>query len=46
MHEIIDTNLDALNAELAYRRSLLIGTRTTPPTQRSRRWRRRATRVN
>jgi hypothetical protein len=40
MHEIINTNADAMTAELSYRRSLLIGTRSTPHSLRSRRWRR------
>ncbi len=40
MHEIINTNSDAMRAEIAYRRSLLIGTRATRPTSHGRRFRR------
>jgi hypothetical protein len=40
MQEIINTNADAMKAELSYRRSLLVGTRSTPHSLPSRRWRR------
>lgn len=40
MYELIDTNPDAMRAELAYRRALLSGTRSLPPQPRGR-WRRR-----
>ena len=46
MHEIINNNTDAMQAELAYRRSLLVGARTTPPSIRGRRWRRQVLRVS
>jgi hypothetical protein len=46
MYEMFDANPDAMAAEQAYRRSLLIGTRSTPPAPRGRWWRRRAPRAN
>lgn len=46
MYEIYDANPDAMAAEQAYRRSLLVGNRGTPPAPRGRWWRRRATRTH
>jgi hypothetical protein len=44
MYEIYDRNPDAMNAELAYRRALLTGTRSQLAAPRGRWWRRRNTR--
>lgn len=41
MYEIRALNPDAVNAELAYRRSLLVGRPTVPVQARARWWRRR-----
>ena len=46
MYELIDTNPDAMTAELAYRRARLSGTRAVLPQPRGRWWRRRAPRAN
>jgi hypothetical protein len=40
MYDNMNVNPDAMAAELAYRRSILIGTRSTPPAPHGR-WRRR-----
>jgi hypothetical protein len=45
MYEIYHQNPDALKAELAYRRSMLIGLRGQPPAPRGRWWRQRSQRT-